>query len=81
MIYKRIIPCLDVDKGRVTRGVQYQNVKDIGDPLSYARKYDADGADDSDGPSGSMRRSYCRIPIRWNFRSPIGCIQKTKTGP
>ena len=46
VIYKRIIPCLDVDKGRVTRGVQYQNVKDIGDPLSYARKYDADGADE-----------------------------------
>ncbi len=46
MIYKRIIPCLDVDNGKVTRGVQYQNVREIGDPLNYARKYDAEGADE-----------------------------------
>jgi cyclase len=46
MITKRIIPCLDVDKGRVTRGVQYQNVREIGDPLYYAKKYDLEGADE-----------------------------------
>jgi imidazole glycerol-phosphate synthase subunit HisF len=46
VIYKRIIPCLDVDKGKVTRGVQYQNVREIGDPLEYARKYDLEGADE-----------------------------------
>ncbi len=46
MIYKRIIPCLDVDRGKVTRGVQYQNVKEIGDPLEYARQYDLNGADE-----------------------------------
>ncbi len=46
MIFKRIIPCLDVDRGRVTRGVQFQNVKDIGDPVQYAQKYDTDGADE-----------------------------------
>jgi cyclase len=46
VIYKRIIPCLDVDKGKVTRGVQYQQVREIGDPLAYARKYDAEGADE-----------------------------------
>ncbi len=46
MITKRIIPCLDVDRGRVTRGVQYQNVKEIGDPLMYAKKYDLEGADE-----------------------------------
>ena len=46
MITKRIIPCLDVDKGRVTRGVQYENVREIGDPLLYARKYDLEGADE-----------------------------------
>ncbi len=46
MITKRIIPCLDVDRGRVTRGVQYRNVKEIGDPLHYAKKYDLEGADE-----------------------------------
>ena len=46
MIFKRLIPCLDVDRGRVTRGVQFQNVKDIGDPVQYAQKYDVDGADE-----------------------------------
>ncbi len=46
MIFKRIIPCLDVDRGRVTRGVQFQNVRDIGDPVQYAQKYDLDGADE-----------------------------------
>jgi imidazole glycerol-phosphate synthase subunit HisF len=46
VIFKRIIPCLDVDRGRVTRGVQFQNVRDIGDPVQYAQKYDLDGADE-----------------------------------
>ena len=46
MIFKRIIPCLDVDRGRVTRGVQFQNVREIGDPVEYAQKYDTEGADE-----------------------------------
>ena len=46
MITKRIIPCLDVDAGKVTRGVQYQNVREIGEPLAYARRYDLEGADE-----------------------------------
>ncbi len=46
MIFKRIIPCLDVDRGRVTRGVQFQNVREIGDPVEYAKKYDLEGADE-----------------------------------
>ena len=46
MIFKRIIPCLDVDRGRVTRGVQFQNVREIGDPVEYAKKYDTEGADE-----------------------------------
>jgi imidazole glycerol-phosphate synthase subunit HisF len=46
VIFKRIIPCLDVDRGRVTRGVQFQNVREIGDPVQYAQKYDQDGADE-----------------------------------
>jgi imidazole glycerol-phosphate synthase subunit HisF len=46
VIFKRIIPCLDVDRGRVTRGVQFQNVREIGDPVQYAQKYDTEGADE-----------------------------------
>jgi imidazole glycerol-phosphate synthase subunit HisF len=46
VITKRIIPCLDVDRGRVTRGVQYQNVREIGDPIAYAQRYDLEGADE-----------------------------------
>ena len=46
VICKRIIPCIDVDAGRVTRGVQYENVRQVGDPLDMARDYDRQGADE-----------------------------------
>jgi len=43
---KRIIPCLDVDKGRVVKGVQFVNIRDAGDPVEVARRYDEQGADE-----------------------------------
>ena len=43
---KRIIPCLDVDKGRVVKGVHFAEVKDAGDPVVLAKKYSDDGADE-----------------------------------
>ena len=43
---KRIIPCLDVDNGRVVKGVRFTKVKDAGDPVALARKYSNDGADE-----------------------------------
>lgn len=43
---KRIIPCLDVDKGRVVKGVKFVNIKDAGDPVEVARRYDREGADE-----------------------------------
>jgi cyclase len=43
---KRIIPCLDVDKGRVVKGVRFVNITDAGDPVEIARVYDAQGADE-----------------------------------
>jgi cyclase len=43
---KRIIPCLDVDKGRVVKGVRFVNITDAGDPVEIARCYDAQGADE-----------------------------------
>ena len=43
---KRIIPCLDVDAGRVVKGVRFVDIRDAGDPLQVARGYDAQGADE-----------------------------------
>ncbi len=42
----RVIPCLDVDDGRVVKGVNFEGLRDVGDPVSMARAYDADGADE-----------------------------------
>jgi len=43
---KRIIPCLDVANGRVVKGVQFVDIRDAGDPVEVARRYDAEGADE-----------------------------------
>ncbi|MDR2877778.1 MAG: imidazole glycerol phosphate synthase subunit HisF [Chromatiales bacterium] len=43
---KRIIPCLDVDKGRVVKGVRFEQIRDAGDPVEIARAYDRQGADE-----------------------------------
>ncbi len=43
---KRIIPCLDVDAGRVVKGVNFVNIRDAGDPVEVARRYDEQGADE-----------------------------------
>lgn len=43
---KRIIPCLDVDNGRVVKGVRFVNIRDAGDPVEVARRYDEQGADE-----------------------------------
>ncbi len=46
MLTKRIIPCLDVDKGRVVKGVNFVDIRDAGDPVECAQAYDAMGADE-----------------------------------
>jgi len=46
MITKRIIPCLDVNKGRVVKGVSFINLRDAGDPVELAAYYDSEGADE-----------------------------------
>ncbi len=43
---KRIIPCLDVDRGRVVKGVRFVDIRDAGDPVEVARRYDEQGADE-----------------------------------
>jgi imidazole glycerol-phosphate synthase subunit HisF len=46
MLTKRIIPCLDVDKGRVVKGVKFTHLRDAGDPVELAKFYDSEGADE-----------------------------------
>lgn len=46
MLQKRIIPCLDVDKGRVVKGTNFVDIRDAGDPVELAAFYDAEGADE-----------------------------------
>ncbi|MFE3110949.1 imidazole glycerol phosphate synthase subunit HisF [Kitasatospora indigofera] len=59
----RVIPCLDVDAGRVVKGVNFQNLRDAGDPVEMAKLYDAEGADeltflDITASSGSRETTY-----------------------
>jgi len=46
MLAKRIIPCLDVDRGRVVKGTRFVDLRDAGDPVEVAARYDAEGADE-----------------------------------
>jgi imidazole glycerol-phosphate synthase subunit HisF len=46
MLTKRIIPCFDVDNGRVVKGIQFVELRDAGDPVELARTYDQEGADE-----------------------------------
>jgi cyclase len=46
MLAKRIIPCLDIDRGRVVKGIRFEDLQDAGDPVEVARRYDQQGADE-----------------------------------
>ena len=46
MLSKRVIPCLDVQEGRVVKGTRFQDLRDAGDPVALASRYDRDGADE-----------------------------------
>src|SRR6185369_9941243 len=46
VLAKRIIPCLDVDRGRVVKGINFLHLRDAGDPVEIARRYEEDGADE-----------------------------------
>jgi cyclase len=59
----RVIPCLDVDNGRVVKGVNFRNLRDAGDPVEMAKLYDAEGADeltflDITASSGDRETTY-----------------------
>ena len=46
MLSKRIIPCLDVRDGKVVKGVKFEGVRDVGDPVALAQAYNEQGADE-----------------------------------
>jgi imidazole glycerol-phosphate synthase subunit HisF len=46
MLTKRIVPCLDIDSGRVVKGTQFLNLRDVGDPVELAERYEREGADE-----------------------------------
>src|ERR1035437_8788634 len=46
MLTRRIIPCLDVTEGRVVKGINFAGLRDAGDPVELAARYDAEGADE-----------------------------------
>ena len=46
MLARRIIPCLDVDAGRVVKGIRFTDIRDAGDPVEMAAVYDREGADE-----------------------------------
>ncbi len=46
MVLKRVIPCLDVDKGRVVKGIEFVDIRDAGDPVELAARYQDEGADE-----------------------------------
>ena len=46
MDYKKIIPCLDVKDGRVVKGIFFENLRDVGDPVEYGKHYEQEGADE-----------------------------------
>ena len=64
MLTKRIIPCLDVNKGRVVKGVNFVNLKDAGDPVEIAKAYDKEGAgEQGEGLRPARRDQACsRMP-------------------
>jgi cyclase len=67
MLRKRIIPCLDVDDGRVVKGVNFKDLRDAGDPVEVARRYDQEQADELvflDITASSDRREIMKETVR-----------------
>ena len=60
----RIIPCLDVDKGRVVKGINFVNLKDAGDPVEQAKIYSQNGADEI------MKKYSSNIPSQVKLNLP-----------
>ena len=81
MFTKRIIPCLDVNAGRVVKGVNFVDLKDAGDPVEIAKAYDKAGADElvflditasSDARYGEEGGGVCIYSVYRGRRHPHG---------
>ena len=65
MLAKRLIPCLDIENGRVVKGVNFIDIKDAGDPVEVAKRYNDQGADEITFwilPQAQMGEI---LPMRW----------------
>ena len=96
MLTKRVIPCLDVKDGRVVKGVNFVDLRDAGDPVELARRYDKEGADEviflditatSDDRATTIdlaarAAAELRIPftVGGGFRDVAGCRQMIAAG-
>ena len=58
MHYKRVIPCMDVDAGRVVKGTKFIDIRDAGDPVELAAHYDAAGADEVSRVAEAVRGRF-----------------------
>lgn len=88
---KRIIPCLDVDNGRVVKGVKFENIRDAGDPVEIARRYDEQGADEitflditasvdgRDTTLHTVERMASQVFIPLTVGGGVRCIQTSAT--
>jgi len=87
MLAKRIIPCLDIDRGRVVKGIRFVSLIDAGDPVEQAKRYDAEGADEltflditatSDKRaivSELVRRVADQVFIPFTVGGGLGCLE------
>ncbi|CAL9438302.1 Imidazole glycerol phosphate synthase subunit HisF [Streptomyces sp. enrichment culture] len=72
----RVIPCLDVDNGRVVKGVNFQNLRDAGDPVEMAKVYDAEGADELTFLDITASPATGRRPTTWCAAPPSRCSSR-----
>ena len=83
----RVIPCLDVDAGRVVKGVNFENLRDAGDPVELAAKYGAQGADELtflDVTASSSDRSTTYDVVSRTAEQvfiPLTCLLYTSPSP
>ena len=66
MLAKRIIPCLDVRNGKVVKGVNFEGIKDVGDPVELAIEYNRQGADELVFYRSEERRVGKECRSRWS---------------
>ena len=79
MLSKRIIPCLDIDKGRVVKGVNFVNLIDAGDPVEIAKAYDSIGADERKTAVDILSRASEQVFIPLTVGGGIRSVEDFRT--